>query len=280
MKSLPLTIEEYSWTGPKGLSICARHWVVEHPKAAVCLVHGLGEHCARYRQVAEYFAKRGIALSGFDLPGHGRSGGSRGHAFSTEVIFENIARLLKEVSAKYPGIPLFLYGQSMGGNLVLSYTLARRPTVSGVIATSSWIRLPEKPSPLLVAFGCMMRRVLPSFTQNSGLNPRYISRDDEVVRAYQSDSLVHNRISVETGLSLLEAAQKLDAFAGKVPVPVLLIHGSADQITDPAGSEGFAKRAKGDVTFKRWDSLYHETHNEPEKEVVLANMAGWIETHS
>ena len=85
---------------------------------------------------------------------------------------------------------------------------------------------------------------------------------------------------METGLSLLEAAQKLDAFAGKVPVPVLLVHGSAGRITSPQGSEDFARRATGGVTFKSWTGLYHETHNEPEKEEVLAYMAAWMKNHS
>jgi alpha-beta hydrolase superfamily lysophospholipase len=275
-----MKIEEYNWLGPNGLSIYGRHWAVANPKAAVCLVHGLGEHCAQYEHVAAFLAEQGIALSGFDLPGHGRSGGRRGHAFSTEVIFENIDRLVVAVSTKYPQTPVFLYGQSMGGNLVLGYIFDRKPAVQGVVATSPWIRLPEKPSPLLVAFGRMMRKVLPSFTQNAGLDAQYISRDDAVVRAYQSDPLVHNRISVETGLSLLEAAQKLDAFAGEMPVPALLVHGSADHITAPAGSEGFARRATGDVTLKLWDGLYHETHNEPEKDEVLTYSADWLTTRS
>jgi alpha-beta hydrolase superfamily lysophospholipase len=278
--SLPLNIEEHTWTGPKGLDIYVRHWAVANPKAVVCLVHGLGEHCARYDAVASFFAERGIAMSGFDLPGHGRSGGRRGHAFSTTTIFEGIDRLAAEVSKKYPGLPRFLYGQSMGGNLVLSYVLGRRPDIHGVIATSPWIRLPEKTPALLVAFGRMMRAIMPSFTQSAGLNADHISRDDAVVETYRSDRLVHNRISVETGLSLLEAAQKLDSFTGAMPVPALLVHGSADQITSPNGSEDFARRATGDVVFKDWPGLFHETHNEPEKEEVLAFLVEWMKAHS
>ncbi|MFQ5448857.1 MAG: alpha/beta hydrolase, partial [Saprospiraceae bacterium] len=277
IKLLSLTIEENFWTDSNGSRIYARRWAVANPKAVVCLVHGLGEHCARYDTVAAFFAERGIAISGFDLPGHGNSEGRRGHAFSTEVIFEYIDRLMAEVSKKNPEVPVFLYGQSMGGNLVLSYVLDRRPGIQGVMATSSWIRLPEKLSPLLVAFGRMMRAIMPSFTQNAGLNADHISRDDAVVSAYRSDPLVHNRISVQTGLSLLEAAQKLDSFAGDMPAPALLVHGSADQITSPQGSEDFARRATGDVTFKSWDGLYHETHNEPEKEEVLSYLVDWME---
>ncbi len=274
---MPLNVEEYMRTGQKGLDIYVRHWTVANPKAVVCLVHGLGEHCARYDAVATFFAHRGISMSGFDLPGHGRSKGRRGHAFSTEVIFEHIEKRMAEVAKKYPGVPQFLYGHSLGGNLVLNYVLERKPDIHGVIATSSWIRLPEKPSPSLVAFGRGMRKIWPSFTQNAGLNADHISRDEAVVSAYRSDPLVHNRISVETGLSLLEAAEILDAYAGELPVPALLVHGSADRITSPKGSEGFARRATGDITFKRWQGLFHETHNEPEKAEVLTFLVEWME---
>jgi alpha-beta hydrolase superfamily lysophospholipase len=272
-----MEIQDLSWRTSDGLIILGRHWKLPGPKAEVCLVHGLGEHCGRYHHVAEFFAKSNMATLAYDRRGHGRSEGKRGDTPNYEAYLDEIARLLEEAQTQYPGKPIFLYGHSMGGNLVLNFVLQRKPLIRGVIATGSWIKLANPPLLLALVAAKLLRQTFPSFSQNSGLNPRLISKDPQVVEAYLTDPLVHNRITAAAGLAMLEAARRLELFSGKMPVPALIMHGGSDRITQSSGSEHFALRITGDVTWKRWDGLFHEIHNEPEQAEVLHFMVDWME---
>ncbi len=252
-------------------------WPVKHPRLVILLIHGLGEHAGRYAHVARFFNEHGIAVLAADLPGHGRAAGPRGHARGLKHLFQTVDQLMEEAARHYSGVPVVLYGHSMGGNVVLNYLLRRRPDVAGVIATSAWIRLPEPPPAVKVAAGRIMRYVWPSLALPNGLDPEAISRDPEVVRAYREDPLVHDKISAALGAGMLDAARYLDTWQGELAVPVLLMHGSADRLTAWQGSSEFAERANGPVTFQLWEGGYHELHNDPQKEQVLTAMIEWLE---
>ena len=252
-------------------------WSVNDPRLVILLVHGLGEHAGRYAHVARFFNEHGIAVLAADLPGHGRAAGPRGHARGLKHLFQTVDQLMEEAARRYPGLPVVLYGHSMGGNVVLNYLLRRRPAVAGVIATSAWIRLREPPPALKVAAGRVMQYVWPSLALPNGLDPMAISRDPEVVRAYQEDPLVHDRISAALGAGMLDAARYLDTWQGELSVPVLLMHGSDDRLTAWQGSSEFAERANGPVTFQLWQGGYHELHNDLQKEQVLRAMLEWLE---
>lgn len=101
--------------------------MVVAPRAVVCLVHGLGEHSSRYAHVAEVFTKEGFVLFAFDQRGHGKSGGARGHFSSADDFMNDIDLFLEQVRSQYPGLPLILYGQGLGGIFVLHHSLNRKP---------------------------------------------------------------------------------------------------------------------------------------------------------
>ncbi|MEK7255677.1 MAG: lysophospholipase [Bacteroidota bacterium] len=267
---------DFQWKTADSLAIHAQHWEVDEPTAVVCIVHGLGEHMGRYEHVAAFFAQHQIASFAYDRRGHGKSEGKRGDAPDLETLLDEIETLLVFAKQAYPAKPLFLYGHSLGGNLALNFVLRRKPNIQGVIATGSWIRLPKPPTAFLLGFARLMRRVFPALTQPNGLVLKYLSKDPKVVEAYANDPLVHNRISVRMGLAMLEAANWLDEFSGEMPVPTLIMHGGEDKITDPAGSEAFAKRVSGHVSWKRWEGLFHEIHNEPEQAEVMEYIMVWM----
>ena len=272
---------EFTQQSPDGIQFYFQGWQPETPpKAVVCLVHGLGEHSGRYAHVAAALNDAGYALLGFDLRGHGKSGGPRGHTPSYDTLLDDIGRLLDEAAARYPGLPRFLYGQSLGGNLVLNYALRRKPAIAGVVATSPWLRLSSAPPAARMTLGRVMNRLLPAFVQSSGLDPTGLSRDPEVVRAYKVDPLVHDRLSARLGMAAIEAGEWALAHAAEFPLPLLLAHGSADKLTSATASAEFAKKVPGDCTFKLWDGFYHETHNEPEKAEVLSFMIDWLRQHT
>jgi alpha-beta hydrolase superfamily lysophospholipase len=238
----------------------------------------MGEHIGRYHHFAAFLRRHGIATAGIDLPGFGRSGGTRGHS-DLPALLHQIEMLVLRVQEWYPGVPVFLFGQSMGGNLVLNYLFDKRSTLSGVVASSPWIRLPEQPSALLVGFAFVMSHVLPSLTKANGLDIRELSNDPEVAAAYQADPLVHDRISMALGLSMLKGARRLDRQSGDSPAPLLLLHGSKDRLTDPEGTQALGERLGGDVTLKIWPDMKHELHNETDKEKVMAFSVDWLESN-
>lgn len=271
-------MEDFSLKNAAGLSLYAVHWPVEKPKAVIALVHGQGEHIGRYGHLARWFNARGVAVLGLDHQGHGKSSGKRGHAASLAAYLDDIGLLLEETRRLYPGVPLFLYGHSMGGNLGLNYVLRRRPEgLAGVVITGPWIRLAFEAPALKVAFGRLLRRFMPTLTLPTGLAAHFLSHEPAVVKSYKNDPLVHDQLSAAAGLALLEGGAWLDAYAGDSPAPLLLMHGSGDKITSAPATRALADRMHGDVTYREWPDLYHEIHNEKEQEQVFAVTLEWME---
>ncbi|MGC8856789.1 MAG: lysophospholipase [Anaerolineae bacterium] len=272
------TFETY-WQSRDGLRLYARGWKPHEriPKGVICLVHGHGEHVGRYEHVGQVLSTAGYALLGFDQRGHGRSVGPRGHIPSYDALLDDIALLLDEAASRYPALPYFLYGHSMGGNEVLNYALRRKPALAGVIATGPWLRLAFEPPALKVALGRMMNRVFPAFTQKSGLETAALSRRAEVVQAYEADPLVHDQISARLFVEMYSAGLWALEHATEFPLPLLLMHGSADRLTSADASREFAQRAGQQVTLRIWEGAYHEIHNEPEQDEVLQTMIAWLD---
>ncbi len=273
---------EFGWNSPSGVKIYAQSWSpdkdkFEKPKAVILLVHGLGEHSARYAHVAEFFAQHGIALIANDRSGHGKSGNKRGHVNKYAEVFDDIIQLRKEAHTRYPNVPLFLYGHSMGGGIVLDYLQNEKPTyLKGVIATSPLLEPAFNPPAFILFVGSIMRHIYPKYTEDNQLDVQKISRSKETIEAYIKDPLVHSKVTSEMAIGMLQSGKKTLANAGRVSAPLLLLHGSADELTSYPATEKFAQKSKGDVSFKAWKGFYHELHNEPEKLEVLNYIYEWI----
>jgi alpha-beta hydrolase superfamily lysophospholipase len=270
---------EWEWKSFDGLTMFARGWAPEgDPKAVVCLVHGLGEHSGRYAHVGEAFVNAGYALLGFDLRGHGKSGGPRGHTPALEAFFKDIEEFVHQASQRYPNAPRFIYGHSLGGLLSLSFALSHKPDVRGMIISSPGLRtaIHEQKAKLMLAK--ILGVVAPTITLPSELNASHISRDPQVVKTYVNDPLVHDKITTGFGRAGLQATDLVFARAAQLSVPVLLVYCSEDKIAFPRGSEEFASLAPKElITLKRFEGLYHEPHNEPEKAEVLKTYIQWLD---
>ncbi len=270
---------ETKWKSKDGLDIYAQAWEpdVVQPKAAACLVHGLGEHSSRYAHVAEALNKQGIILFTSDSRGHGKSGGARGHINSIEDFMGDIDILLEQARARYAGLPLFLYGHSLGGILVLHYALLRKPNVKGVIATSSGLHTALEKQPVKVLLAKILGAIMPSTALASGLDPNGISRDETVVQAYKNDPLVHNKVSLGFGKIMLGVTKWTLENAKNFPLPLLLLHGKKDPIAFVSSSVEFSEPLGEKCTLVLWDDGLHELHNEPEKDEVFKTMTLWMD---
>ena len=252
------------------------------PKAIVALVHGLGEHIGRYPHVGKALTDAGYTLVGFDLRGHGKSGGARGHFPSLAAVLGDIHQFFQFVSQRYPNIPQFLYGHSLGGLLSLTYALQNKADLKGVMVTGSALRSALQEQKVKIAMARVLGTLMPTATIPSGLDAKTISRDVDVVDKYVNDPLVHDKTSLGLGKAALAAIDLCFARASEFAYPLLIMHGKADALTYPSGSEDFARLAgekNKDVTLKVWDGLYHEVHNEPEQTEVFKAMVQWLDKH-
>jgi alpha-beta hydrolase superfamily lysophospholipase len=275
---------EDKWEDKDGINFFLQGWEPEreNSKALVALIHGLGEHTARYAHVGKALTDAGYALVGFDLRGHGKSGGPRGHSSSLDAYMEDIRQFLHRMDERFPDMPHFLYGHSLGGLLALAYAIQYGADLKGVVATGPALRSSLQEQKAKIAMVRLLGSLLPATTVQSGLDAATISRDTAIVEAYKNDPLIHYSTSLGFGKAALSAIDLCFARAKEFPVPLLIIHGKADKIAYSSGSEEFAKlvRSEGrDVTLKLWDDLYHEVHNEPEKEEVFKYIIAWLDQH-
>jgi acylglycerol lipase len=247
----------------------------EDIRAVVVLIHGLGEHIQRYEHWSDLFNRERIAFTGVDLPGHGRSEGKRGHIKSYRLLDEMITILLDSCRKTFTGIPVYIYGHSLGGGIVLNYLLKYNPRIRGAIVTSPWLRLSFEPAKSKVILASVMKYILPGLVQPSGLNVSHISHDPAVVEKYKNDPLVHDKISVSLFDGAMKAAKYSLDNASELKVPLLLLHGNDDQITSPEGSREFSQKS-GKSVLKIWEGGYHELHNEPFKDEVFKFIINWI----
>ena len=272
---------EFTITTPDRLSLYGRCWAPAiQTRAAVCLVHGLGEHSGRFGHVAEAFNEGGYAFLTCDLRGHGRSEGKHGHAPNYETLMADISALLHEAVSRYPNLPCFLYGHSLGGNLVLHYVLREHPDLAGIIVTSPLFRPASKPPAWKMALLRAMYRLRPSLSLSSGLEDMALSRDINVVRTYRNDPLVHDRVSARLAIDMLSHGQWNLEHAAEFPLPLLLMHGDADRITSAAATREFAKSLGDRCTLNIWQGMFHELHNEPEKYDIITFVTDWLDRYS
>lgn len=274
--------EELNWNSKDGVALFARHWQpAGEAVGVVCLVHGIGEHSGRYPHVAAALTDAGYAVLAADTRGHGQSGGPRGHFPTYDAVMDDIALLLGQGAGRYPGKPCFLYGHSLGGNLVLTYLLRRRPELPGAIATSPLILPTFDPPAWKIAAAQVFYRLRPGMIFSNEIDTSGLSHDPAVGEVYLADPLNHNKVSARLGVEMLEAGRQILAQAERFPpMPLLLVHGTGDQITSHRATEQFAARVPGEVTLKLWEGLAHETHNEPEKTETIAYLVSWLEAHT
>lgn len=262
-----------------GARLWLHHWRRDDDaRAAIVLVHGLGEHGGRYEHLARRMTDAGYALLALDLRGHGRSCGQRGDT-RIATARGDVELALQAARQRHPGLPLFLYGHSLGALIVLSLLVCRRPAVDGAIVSAPPLRNALRTQRLKLLLARGLGGLLPRLSLSAGLDVSALSRDGNVVAAYRADPLVHDRVTLGFAHDALLATAAVE-MAATVGCPLLVLHGSADRIAFPEGSRALAGRLAGDVTLHEHPGLFHEPHNEPEKDAVVAGVLDWLDRHS
>jgi alpha-beta hydrolase superfamily lysophospholipase len=271
---------EGTFSGHEGLELYYQRWHPEGvPKAVLAIVHGHGEHSGRYGNVVGWFVPRGYAVYAFDLRGHGRSPGPRGHIERWDVLREDLQAFLALVHEHEAGRAVFLMGHSLGGLIALEYVLHNSEGLAGVVASGPLLSEPGI-SPFLIALSKVLSRIVPRLALKSGLDTTALSRDPAVVAAYVGDPLVHSFGTARMGAELVRAVEWTQAHAADLALPTLLVHGAEDRLCPPEGSRIFFENVTfADKERQVYEGYYHEVYNDVDKERVLAAVEAWIERH-
>jgi len=275
------TVENSEWKTNEGEKMFSQKWLTDgQTKAVVVLVHGLGEHIGRYNHVAKFLNQNQISVYGFDHRGHGKSSGKRGHIGSNQFFMSDIDHMIAEAKKENPEIPIFIYGHSLGGNMVLYYALSKKPAIKGVIATSPGLGTGEPVPPAKLLAAKILKTLVPAMTMDNGLDVNNLSHNPQVIKDYQEDPLVHPMISAKLATLMFSNGDWIIENASKFNLPLLLLQGEKDHIVSLEKTKLFAEKVPASlITFKIFPGLYHEMHNEYEQDQVLSYILEWINQH-
>jgi len=262
-----------------GTTIYYQAWLPDTPvKAALLVVHGLGEHSGRYGNLVNHFVPLGYAVYAYDHIGHGKSGGRREYINRYEEIDLTLAAYNRMVKEWQPAAPLFLLGHSMGGLVVSYYLIEHQDGLRGAVISAPTVVVGETVTPLAIAAARLLSLIAPRIGVMP-LDTSLVSRDAAVVRDYVNDPLVfHGKTPARLGAELLKAMQRVEAGAQAITLPVLIIQGAEDRIVRAEGARLLHSRVgSADKTLKIYQGLHHEVLNEPEHPMVLADIEAWLE---
>lgn len=263
---------------PDGVRLHYRAWIPPDPVAALLIVHGLSDHSGRYEAVGLGLAEKGIASWALDQRGHGLSGGRRGHAPRFARLLDDLDAFRREVvAAAGPGVPLFLFGQSMGGLVAIRYLEEFPDAFRGAIIVSPWlgtaVAVPRWKSVLAV----WLARLVPALPFRANIPAEHLSHDPAVVKAYREDPLVHDIITPRLFMEVQSAMGVALERAGHVRTPALILIPGSDRIVDSARGLAFAHSVPaGGAEIRQVEGAYHEILNEPDGARHVADIAVWI----
>jgi alpha-beta hydrolase superfamily lysophospholipase len=273
------TRSERSFDGVGGTRIVYDVWVPNtDPTGVVVLSHGFGEHARRYDHVAQRFGEAGLITFALDHRGHGRSGGKRVYLRDMSEYTGDFHHLVGLATAAYPDLPRVVLGHSMGGGIVFSYGVEHPDDYHLMVLSGPAVDARAQVSTLLAVAADVLGTLVPGLPVQP-LPADAVSRDPEVVAAYQSDPLVyHGKVPAGVGKALIKVGETMPRRAASITAPLLVVHGEQDKLIPVAGSHKLVECVgSADVALKVYPGLYHEVFNEPEKAVVLDDVVSWIE---
>jgi len=272
---------EGNFKGVRNADIFYQAWLPEGDvKAVLLLVHGLGEHSGRYMNHVNRFVPLGYAAYGLDHIGHGKSEGQREVIDRFTDFTSTLATYYERVKGWQPEKPIFILGHSMGGLITCTYLLDHQADFKGAIISAPLIKIGENISSMTITMGKVLSRVAPK-AGVLAVDASAISHDPEVVKAYANDPLVfHGKTPARLAAEMLKAMMHVTAETDKITLPFIVVQGSQDKLVDPGGAQMlYDKAGSKDKTLKIYEGLYHEVHNEPEREVMFKDLESWLAAH-
>lgn len=274
---------EGHFKGAKGVSLYWQAWLPSgKAKTTVVIAHGVAEHSGRYARLAQVLVEQGCAVYAIDHRGHGKSEGVRALIEKFDYTVGDLDQLVTLAAEQQPQARKpFLIGHSLGGAISLSYAMKFQDKLRGLLLSGPAVQL--NPIPFKIVF---MARLFSFFSPSKPFLPidgSAVSRDPDEVRKYNEDPLnSRTPIPARTVTELLDRLAWLHAGYPTLSLPLLLMHGTADSLALPAGSQRIHDLAGSkDKTLHLYEGYYHEIFNEPpaDRERVFADVKRWIAAH-
>jgi len=275
----PVSVETGRVNGPGGVELLWREWkgTPGRVKTVILFTHGLGEHCGRYDAFGTYFASRGIPVLGFDLRGHGQSGGPRGHVDRFGDYVADLMFFRGVVGERYPEAKVVLLGHSMGGLIALAAAETYGQDFACVVASAPFLGIAVKVPAIKVILGKVLSSLLPRFSMTNEIDPSLLSRNPEVGRRYVADPNVGNRVTARWFVTTVGAMEETMSGAGKIGIPVYILHGTADGLVPENASREFAGRLTTPLKdYTAMEGFYHELFQEDERGKVFDLIWAWL----
>ena len=266
-------------TTTDGLSLYCQWQRVENARAVILIVHGVGEHAARYQPFESWFCDHGYSCYGYDQRGHGRSGGVRTHVNNFLEYAEDLQLIISKIHSENPTLPVFLFSHSMGTLVALTNSIVFPDTKLAGIILSSCAIMPGRSLPSwALKLTHPLARFVPRLRVPTFIPVNSLSHDAAVIDSYKYDELVEGTVTLGWLRSFSDAQKEIFDKVDRIRVPLLVLHSRADPIASIDGVRDLLASVKSeDVTFIEFQSLFHELHNEVQldREQVFKNIFDW-----
>lgn len=264
----------------KGEKFYRRTWIPENTNivANLLLIHGYGEHCARYDHLCGELNSYGIRVFSYDQRGFGRSPGKRAWINNFEDLLSDLECFISLVSSELNSKPTFVMGHSMGGMVLARYVETRdNLPFKGLIFSSPFLAVNEDVPKFLISISGVIARLLP-FLPVSKVDNTGLSKDPEVVRKADEDPLCyHKSVKAWTGNVFLEVIRQIREEMNKISLPLIIFHGKKDRIVPYMGSVTLYQNVSSkDKTLELFEKGYHELWNDYEKKEFIRKIVEWM----
>ncbi len=273
--------EEGHFRSKDGLLLFYQSWIPdEEPRAAVIIVHDYAEHSSRYKWLAGHLVNQGFAIHAYDLRGHGKSEGLRAYLPSAKHFMADFGVFFDQTRAK--GKPIFLFGQSMIGGMLVNFVVSQEPEIAGLILSSATLRLKDSLPVSSRVLAPVASALLPTLCTGENLlklGPFERLRRQSARREYLNDPFVyHGKLPNRTGWVLTQAMRRAMKNAESLRHPLLVLHGmGVDKLSDPKDSQEFHERAASkDKTFRFFSESFPSLFQDKEREKVVRILTRWL----
>ncbi len=243
------------------------------------LMHGYGEHAARYQELAQALVQSGYPVCAIDARGHGQSDGRRGHISRYSDYTRDLGALMARVEAHYPTRRRVLFGHSNGGLISIQYVLDSAPNqkIAALVLSSPLLGMNLEVPGWKVFLSKLLSRAVPILSLPSGIPPTDVTRDKEIAARYAVDPLVNKNATARYFTEMQAAIARAFEAAPQITLPILIMQGGADRIASAPATKRFSERvASTDKTYREYPGMYHEIFNDPERPALRAELIDWL----
>jgi alpha-beta hydrolase superfamily lysophospholipase len=272
---------EGKFTGRNNFSLYRQAWLPDGiPVAILVVVHGIAEHSSRYTNLVNYFVPKGYAVYSFDLRGHGKSDGTRSYIEHFSYYLDDVKTFCDLVGAENKNAKIFMVGHSMGSTIAIDYAIQHQNELKGLIVSGTTLKAGSSVNKASILMAEILSVLMPKMGVMA-LDTDLLCRDKAVVAAYVNDPLVYTgKLRARWGIELMKTMTKLQSGMSELTLPILIMQGTQDRISDPSSSQMlFDGVSSKDKTMKLYEGFYHEIFNDPERQQVFSDMETWLKLH-